>query len=401
MSLAQLRRARLHAQLLADRRGGSVEDAVRTVVGIQAQALRPSQLAVRARTDGLTVTDVVAATTGSTTSSTSSSSASEPVSVVRSWVMRGTLHMVAAEDLGWLVALLGPTTIAADARRRAELGLTDALCRRAVEVLPEVLTEPLSRAELVDRLVGAGVAVTRTGQAPPHLLMYAACSGVICRGPDLERDEPTYVLVERLLGADGGAAASDRRTAAAELAVRYLRGYGPASVQDFATWSGLRVPEARTAFTDLVDGSTGDAGSARAERVDSEVGELLALAGTLDGLDGMEDPDALEGPGGLDEPGTARLLGAFDTLLLGYRSRDLILAPERATRVRAGGMIFPTVLVDGMVAGTWQTKRGRAGTAVTVRLFERVTRRTGAALEAEADDLGRFLGEPTTLVVER
>ena len=265
-----------------------------TVVGIQAQAPGSARLAVRSRTAGLTTADMAAET------------AAPAPGVVRTWVMRGTLHMVAADDLLWLVSLLGQTRIKSNARRRAELGLTDATCERALEVLPDVLTEPLSRADAIDRLIDSGVDVARTGQAPPHLLMYAACSGLICRGPDLERDEPSYVLVDQWLSADARKPAMDRDTALHELAKRYLAGYGPASADDFAAWAGLPMSDAKAGFASLEDA---------ADHLDTAIGELVALGDRLDGA---------------DDPGAPRLLGAFDTLLLGYRSRDLFVEPEHS-----------------------------------------------------------------------
>lgn len=334
------------------------------VVGVQAQATRPASLAVRVRTAGLTAGDVAQAT------------AAPVPGVVRTWVMRGTLHMVTAADLPWLVSLLGPTTIKAGTRRRRELGLTDAICQRALEVLPDVLDGPLSRADLVDRLIDSGVDVARSGQAPPHLLMYAASSGLICRGPDLGGAEPSYVLVDRWLGAVTHPSAEDRDASLHELAKRYLAGYGPAGVHDFAAWSGLPMSDARAAY-----GSLGDV----AERIDSTMGELVALGDSLDGADASAAP---------------RLLGAFDTLMLGYRGRDLFVAPEESKKVQAGGgMIAPTVLVDGQVVGTWRATRAGRGTTVTVTPFDSLSRGSRAALERDAEDLGRFLSQPVSLVV--
>ena len=151
--------------------------------------------------------------------------------------MRGTLHMVAAEDAGWLVALLGPGFAAGNRRRRLQLGLDDRLCERAMEALPAVLAGgPLSRGELVQALAAKGVRVDPGGQAPAHLVGYAAMRGLICRGPDLDGDEASYVLLEEWAG-PGRALGPDE--ALAELARRYLAGHGPAAPEDLAAWSGL------------------------------------------------------------------------------------------------------------------------------------------------------------------
>ena len=112
---------------------GGVADAVRAAFGLQAQMPAAAALSVRARTTGLVAADIERARV-------------EGRSVVRTWCMRGTLHLVAAEDLRWLLALVGPRTIAGRARRYAELGLDEATCMRGLDVIREALAGgPLAR----------------------------------------------------------------------------------------------------------------------------------------------------------------------------------------------------------------------------------------------------------------
>ncbi|MEV8439440.1 crosslink repair DNA glycosylase YcaQ family protein [Actinosynnema sp. NPDC051121] len=226
--------------------------------------------------------------------------------LVRTWAMRGTLHLLHEDDL-WAVRLLGPTFIAAGRRRRAQLGLTDELCERALPALREVLTEPLDRAGLVRRLAEVGIALDPKSQAPAHLLAFAAHSGVLCRGLD-----DTY----RLLRIDGEPRGVD------ELWRRYRRAYGPATPDDFAAWSGL--PK-------------------------RQVQDLPEVA------DEPAEPD-----------GAVRMLGHFDPYLLGYRDRSAALAPEHAPLVQTGGgFLTPHVVVDGRVVAVWR----RDGARITVRPF--------------------------------
>ncbi|HEV2918921.1 MAG TPA: crosslink repair DNA glycosylase YcaQ family protein, partial [Actinomycetota bacterium] len=94
-----------------------------------------------------------------------------------------------------------------------------------------------------------------------------------------------------------------------------------------------------------------------------------------------------------------RLLGRFDDYLLGWRDRDLVLDPRFAGQIQAGGWIHPALVVDGRVAGTWRARRAGGRLAVTVAPFSgRLPRGTRPALEAEAADLGRFLGVEARLV---
>src|SRR5262249_28211295 len=157
----------------------------------------------------------------------------EERTVVRTWAMRGTLHMLPAEDVGWIVALLGPLFAATDRRRRLQLGLDDDLCARALPAIRDILSGggALTRAERVQRLADVGMQIDPHSQAPAHLVGLAALRGLICRGPDRANDEPTYVLLEEWVGAARTYTAMEPEEALAELARRYLRAYAPASVR--------------------------------------------------------------------------------------------------------------------------------------------------------------------------
>jgi hypothetical protein len=367
----RVRRLRLRAQRLAGRRPGDAAEVVRAVGGLQAQDTPASRLAVRARSTGLDADAVRRA-------------CNRDRSVVRTWAMRGTLHMVAAEDAGWLVALLGPGFAAGNRRRRLQLGLDDARCERALAALPAVLAGgPLSRADVVAGLAAEGVEIEPKGQAPAHLIGYAAMRGLICRGPDLDGDEPSYALLEAWAGA-GRTLGPDE--ALAELARRYLGGHGPAAPEDLAAWSGLALGRARRAFDLVAD---------ELEEVALDGRPLWAPAGAV-AADPPGDPPA--GPGGP----VVRLLGRFDDYLLGWRGRDLVLDPGFAGRIQAGGgWIHPAVVVDGRVAGTWRACRAPDRLELTVEPFGgRLPRGARPALEAEAADVGRFLGAEPVLRVD-
>jgi hypothetical protein len=349
----QVARRRLRAQLLAGPLAGSVLEAVERVVGVQAQSWPAARLAVRARTRGLTAADVDRALASG--------------ELARTWLMRGTLHLVAAADVAWLTALFGPLNHAASRRRRSELGLTDDLTEAAVGASAAVLrgAGPIARAQFVERLAERGVRIDPAGQAPAHLVACLAAAGVLLRGPDLAGGRPSVILAADVLDA-WPQRSFDGDAALAELARRYLAGYGPAEAEDLAAWSGLPVGRARRAFELLADPSTGE-----------------LLAGPWAGSGGS-------GGSGSSVAG-ARLLGAFDTVLLGHRDRGFVVAGEHAKRINAGGgMVAPTLLVGGRVAGVW----ARAGRRLTLSPFDDALGASArAALEADAADVGRFLGE--------
>lgn len=145
-----------------------------------------------------------------------------PEDAVVNWLMRGTLHMVAAADAGWLTRLLGPVFVARTQRRRLQLELTDAILARAVPRMVKRL--PATREELL-----ATVKVPE-GQARAYLLAYAGMTGEMVRRGDVYEPMPSGEQPEDPL---------------AELARRYTLGYGPAEAADFAAWSGLPLTTAR------------------------------------------------------------------------------------------------------------------------------------------------------------
>ncbi len=348
---------RMAAQGLSALGAEDVAAAATRCAGIQAQDLLASRLAVRARAGHSTEAQVARA-------------CDEDRSVVRTWLMRGTLHMVAAADVRWLVRLLGPSVAARFQRRRDQLGLDPALCERLLEKLPGVLAgRSLSRRGLVAELAQAGVRLDPSGQAAAHAMVFAAAAGVFCRGPDREVvGEPTYVLLNDWL-----TRAKEQRPVEPEVELprRYFVSFGPAGVEDFAAWSGLALPAARAACSAL-----------GLVTVDCD-GRRLLLAGI-----------GREGSGW-------RLLPRFDTYLVGYRDRTLLRDAATSRAVYAGGWIHPGVVHD---AGAWSAAGGCA--ASPVRAPSRVQLSFAAsgdeeALAAEASDVGRFLGIETRLELRR
>ena len=328
---------------------------VSAAAGIQAQDRRAARLSVWARARGLDGAAIQHALAGDR-------------SVVRTWAMRGTLHLVPSTDVRWLLDLLGPVFVGASARRYRDLGLDDETCAAAVAAIGKAIaTEgPLTRSALAERIRAAGVDVGRGRQAVPHLLRRAALEGVLCCGLDDDGSE-TYVALDDWTEGDA-AARVEGDAALAELARRHLRAFGPARAEDLASWSGLPVRQARAAWR-LLDG---------------ELTEVVAAGRPAWVLAGT-DVDTAVGPGPC-----VRLLPAFDTYLLGHESRALVIEDRFAPRVwPGGGWIHPTVVVDGRVVGTW-----RLGPAsqVDVEPFTSLADEVAAGLKTEESRLRTFLG---------
>ena len=310
---------------------------MRLVGGLQAQDAPAAALGVRARLAGATAAAVERARF-------------EERSVARIWCMRGTLHLVPAEDARWLVALLGPIGLARGRRRREQMGISP---EATAAVRAALQDGPRTRHEIAADVRAAGHRFADDRQASIHLVMAAAAEGHVIEAATRGR-EPTYALTDAWLGPAGPL--PDRETALAELARRHARAHPPAGPEDFAAWSGLPMPDARRAFATIAP--------------DFEEVEVLGRKAWV--------PPGLE-----PAPPAVRLLPAFDGILLGHRDRALTVRPEQAREVLPGGGILrPTVLAGGRVEGTWRFERGTPD----VRPFDP----PGPDVGAEIEDVVRF-----------
>lgn len=344
---------RFRSQLLAGPPARSVLDIVRRLLAVQGQDQRGARLAIRARSAGLTAADVDHALTVDR-------------SLLISWLNRGTLHLIAAEDYWWLHALTTPPMMTGNARRLAQEGVSAADADAAVTVIDAALAAegPLTRAQLAERIGAAGIRTQ--GQALVHLLAKATVHGKIVRGPMIG-GEHAFVLVRDWLGPRPAVFEPnrlERDRALAELARRYLAGHGPASERDLAKWAGLPLTDARRGLTEI--------SSELRQRADG-LAELAAAD---------RDGDAV-----VPRP---RLLGAFDPLLHGWVDRGPVLGPHQQV-ITVNGLFRPFALVEGRAAGLWRLVSGRIDLEPFTALPEPVT----AALRADGADVIRFLAEPS------
>jgi hypothetical protein len=329
---------------------------LREVFGLQAQLFSAAALGIRARARGLSAASVTHAL-------------NDERSIVRTWLMRGTLHVVAAEDVRWLVDLLGPVFARGAAARHAQLGLTDDLKTRGVAAIRRILADagPLTRYELVDRLRSRHIVLDPKTQAPIHLIASAAMRGILCLGPDRDDGDPTYVLLDDWVAP---APTLSRERALAQLARRYFAAYGPATVEDLAAWSGLPIGEARSAISGA---SAGLVGVTILGRPAFALSQLLKRGVT-------------------DVKTDVRLLPAFDTYLLGYRRRDLAVPlPLQRRLQRGGGWLHPAVVVNGRAVAAWSLRKSGGRGQVLIEPFSALSSTVRAGIDAEVQDTGRFL----------
>ena len=282
------------------------------------------------------------------------------------WLARGTLHMVCAEDYGWLLGLTAPPRQARSLHRLAQEGLSPGEIQQAGQIIERSLAAdgPLTRSALADRLAAAGIRAA--GQAIVHMIMLTALRGILIPAAT-SADHHSFALTDDWLGArpparlDGDA----RDGALAELARRYLRGHGPARDTDLARWAGLGLRDARRGL-DLI---------------------AVELAGLPEGRVHLRACPSTDAP---LEP---VLLPSYDPYLLGWEDRRSAVAPRDSKRVHPGGGVLRAVAcVDGLAVGTWTARRHPAGLSLIIDQFAAVPAGIRRQLAADSADLARFEG---------
>ena len=359
--ILRLKAQRLHPSRSAQ--PASPAQVLGEIFALQAQDLPAALLSMRPRSAGLTAAQIEAAR-------------QEDRSIAWTWCLRGTLHLVTAEDARWLVPLLGPALIAGDWRRMIQTGWDETSAARAQALLQAALSDqgPLTRAQIAHLLEAHHLPFK--GQATPHLLFRAVLLGILISGPDHGKQH-TYTRFETWLGQP---TPLPRAEALTRLALRYLQAYAPAAPTDLAYWSGIKRSEARAAWASLADQLL----EVQVEH-EGQVQTAWLLQSQLPWLD--EPPQ--------DTP-IVRLLPRFDTFWMGYANRDLLIDPANSPRVANGGIINPTLLVDGRVLGIWKAARRKKVQEVTLQPFVPLSTPVLDQIQIEIDDLSRFLQQPVT-----
>jgi hypothetical protein len=334
-------------------------DVVERMLAVQSQDFPAGKWALGARSPSSTAQDVVATI--------------DSGRIVRSWPMRGTLHLVPAADLNWMLELTTARLVAAFATRRKQLGLDDATIETAREIAIAALEggRRLSRAEFLQVLEQNEISTT--GQRGYHLIWNLAQTGTLCWGPHEGKQQALVLLSEWI----PGPRRLERAEALGEFLLRYLSGHGPATLKDFAWWSGLTVADAKIGLGQVQDRLT-----------------ELDVDGVVHYLCSTSDTGESGSP--VHQRAPLLLLPAFDEYLLGYQDRSFAIEPENLLRVVPGknGIFFPIMVEAGRVVGTWRpSSKGSVLTAQAQPLGHLDTRQE-ARFQRSVTEYSRFMGKP-------
>jgi hypothetical protein len=285
-------------------------------------------------------------------------------SLVKTAAMRGTLHLLPASDFPLYISALRRSRMEALMRVMARFGIQTREAESLKEaVMAALKSGPCTQRDLTEELRKQSGKKMRTWMDGVWSLMRPAMvEGLICYGEDKGR-EATLMRVDQCLP---GYKPVAEEAAKQILLERYLKAYGPATVKDFAFWSGMPGKEATAVWTSLAE---------RMSEVSLDGCPAFVLSDDLGALRESE----------LQEP-VVRLLPHFDVYLLAHAEKDHLVEPRYYKKVfRNQGWISPVVLLNGRIVGTWSRVESKEGTMAKAELFGKITRPERLRLEEEVE----------------
>ncbi len=355
-------------QLVTRAKPDELLDVVARLGGVQAQLMSAAELALWARIDKLTLPDIQRLLWNERT-------------LVKTWAMRGTLHLLSTADYGNFVAARTATTVKRPPSYYTYHKVTSAELDAILQAVPLVLNAtPITREQLADKIA------ERTGNPNLRevllsgwgaLLKPSAHRGELCFGPN-QGQSVTFVRPDKWLGKWKS---TDPPSALTATVRHFLTTYGPATLEEFARWWGIDASQARKLFKAMTDELT-------TVKVEGWSAHLLTTT--------VEDVAAAK------PVQTVRILPYFDPYTIAIaRHNDALLAPAHKAKVyRTQGWISPVILVDGNLVGIWEHALKRDKVEITMTLWTKPKRAIQDDLAAEAERLGKFLGSEAEVVMK-
>ncbi|MGZ3584309.1 MAG: winged helix DNA-binding domain-containing protein, partial [Ktedonobacterales bacterium] len=347
LTLRELNRATLARQLLLERAALAPPDAVERLVAMQGQVSNAPYIGLWTRLQDFQRADL--------------SRLLEQRQVVRASSLRGTLHLMSAEDYLHIHPILQPAlsrNLHLFARQTPGFDMErfTALMRSYVQEQPHTAVE--LRARMEELYPGMGQPRIADSVRMHLALIQPSPAGLWGFTGKPTHTEATAWLGRPLAAPDGGS----RR-----LVLRYLAAFGPASVQDIQTWSGV---------------------SRLQQTVDILRPELLTFRDEQ-GREFFDLPHAPRPPA--DTPAPVRILPDFDNLLFSHADRRRVIADEHRSSIFIGNSRCTTFLVDGFVRGTWKIERTRTRSIFLIEPIEPLTAQVREALREEGEHLMRWM----------
>jgi len=340
---------RLASQQITATKFKRAKDLVHWMGAMQAQDYAMAKWAIGVRIPGITEKQIV--------------NAIDKGEIIRTHLMRPTWHFVSAEDIHWMLQLTAPYIKSSLRLRHKELELTDAILKKSNKIVEKALTQNnyLTREELVHEFSKAKI-VTDNNRAS-HLLLTAELEGIACSGP-ISGKKQTYALLEKRVPKTK---TLKKDEALAKLAQKYFLSHCPATIQDFAWWSGLTITDARKAL-EMIKSS-----------LVSEIinGQTYWL------------PDSISIP---KKDKSVYLLPAFDEFIISYKNRSAVIQTEHYPKsISSNGIFKPVIIINGLVTGLWKREIKKDKVIIETDFFQAPNKTTKNLIQKAAETFGNFL----------
>ncbi|SDF80558.1 Winged helix DNA-binding domain-containing protein [Dyadobacter soli] len=285
--------------------------------------------------------------------------------IIRTHIMRPTWHFVAKEDARWIMELTAPHVYRLAGSMYRQLKLDDGVFKITNDLIGKLLADgaELTREEVISEVNKAGIETDNLRAT--HIMFQAELDKIICNGARRGK-KFTYALFDKKIPAS---AALEREEALAALAKRYFTSHGPATVQDFAWWSGLSLTDSKLAF-EAVRGEFEGANVDGREYLFTGVSEIPKVHGK------------------------AMLIPAFDEITIGYADRSAAMDDAVAQNPDSGAGIFkPVVMVKGKIVASWRRTEKKDSVNIELAPLAKMPAAAGNSLEAAGTAYARFIGK--------
>ncbi|PJZ48823.1 winged helix DNA-binding domain-containing protein [Leptospira saintgironsiae] len=294
--------------------------------------------------------------------------------IIRSWPLRGTLHVVSAKDIYWLLDLLGPPTISKYSAHYKKIELDTKVLKKCYSILSKNLSNQnfLTRKEISSILEKSGITTNTTRLS--HILQRAGLEGLVCFGPRRDKDF-TYTLIEEWIPKIKRVK-KQKEESLYDITKKYFDTRAPATLADFVWWSGLNLKDAKTGIESL--------GS-----------KLISFQKDDQTYYASKKMDIVE-----NNSDTLFLLPAFDEFLLAYTDRrDCMDPPPKRLLTPADDLFRPTLVINGWVSGIWQREFKKEDVILKVNPYKPLNTNFKKKLKKAAEEYASFLGKNLILEV--
>ena len=358
MKLNDIANLRLYTQQIAETKWTTPKEVVEWMGAMQAQDFNMAKWAIGLRLNGATENDIDKAINAG--------------DVIRTHVMRPTWHFISPDDIYWMLDLTAGRIKSSMKGRNKQLELTDKIFARSNRIFEKTLTgnKHLTRKELLAGITKAKIATDENRAS--HLLFNAELDGLLCSGK-MQGKQTTYTLLPEKIKKPNPL---KKEEALALLAKKYFQSHGPATVADFAWWSGLSVTQARQGIESIKENFI-------SEKINSEE---YWLADSISVSKKYKK--------------SVFLLPAFDEFLISYKNRSASIIEEHQRKAFSiNGIFWPVIMVNGNAAGIWRRETRKDTIMVSIELFHEKNVIPASLLKRELKKLELFFNHKVEVIL--